>query len=404
MKITAKSVAGLSLPHDKSDIIHFDPELPGFGYRLRRGSGDIVRRSFIVQYRRPGGSRRVLLGAGDVLTVEQARAAARKILAKVALGEDPQADKADRRDRDRLSLRSMIDDYLAAKLDEVRPGTLREITRYLTGPYFKSLHSRPVDNITRKDVASAVMATQRNHSAGVASLARSTLGAFFSWCLTMGLCESNPVIGSAEPKSGEPRSRVLTDGELVRIWEACRDDDHGRVVRLLILTACRRAEVGGMRWSEIDREHGTWTIPAARTKNGRLHTLPLMPGALAILETVPHMATRDHLFGAWSGKGYTAWTEGKAALDERVGFNDWRLHDLRRTTATRLADLGTPPHVVEQILNHQSGHRAGIVQVYNRSSYDREVKAALALWADHINTLATGDERKVVVLHHEARP
>jgi integrase len=111
------------------------------------------------------------------------------------------------------------------------------------------------------------------------------------------------------------------------------------------------------------------------------------------------MATRDHLFGAWSGKGYTAWTEGKAALDARVAFDDWRLHDLRRTTATRLADLGTPPHVVEQILNHQSGHRAGIVQVYNRSSYEREVRAALAMWADHVNTLVGGGKRKVVALH-----
>jgi integrase len=402
MKITAKSVAALTLPHDKSDAIHFDDELPGFGYRLRRGSREAVRRSWVVQYRRLGGSRRVLLGAGDVLTAEQARAAAKRILGAVALGQDPQADKADRRDRDRLSLRSVIDDYLAAKLDEVRPGTMREITRYLTGPYFKSLHSLPVDTIARKDVASAVMAAQRAHGAAVAALARAALSALFSWSMRMGLAEANPVIGSAEPKGGEPRSRVLTDDELVRIWNACRDDDHGRIVRLLILTACRRAEVGGMCWSEIDVERETWTIPAARTKNGRAHTLPLMPAALAILATAPHMVGRDHLFGAWSDKGFCAWTYGKDALDAHVGFDDWRVHDLRRTTATRLADLGTPPHVVEQILNHQSGHRAGIVQVYNRSNYTREVTAALALWTDHINTLATGDARKVVTL--KARP
>jgi integrase len=402
MKITAKSVAALTLPYDKSDAIHFDDELSGFGYRLRRGSGETVRRSFVVQYRRPGGSRRVLLGAGDVLTAEQARQAAKKVLAKVALGEDPQADKADRRDRDRLSLRSVIDDYLAAKLEEVRPGTMREITRYLTGPYFKSLHSLPVDTITRKHVASAVVAAQRAHGAPVAALARAALSALFSWSMRMGLTQANPVIGCVEPKGGERRLRVLTDDELVRIWEACRDDDHGRVVRLLILTACRRAEVGGMRWSEIDREHGTWTIPAERTKNGRSHTLPLMPAALAILETVPHMATRDHLFGAWSDKGFSAWTQGKDVLDARLGFDDWRLHDIRRTSATKMADLGVAPHVIEQILNHVSGHRAGVAGIYNRSSYEREVRAALAMWADHVRALISGDARKVVAL--QARP
>jgi integrase len=399
MKITAKSVTALTLPHAKSDAIHFDDDLPGFGYRLRRGSGSTVRRSWVVQYRVPGGSRRVLLGAGDLLTAEQARAAAKKILAQVALGSDPQADKVERRDRDRLSLRSVIDDYLAAKRDELRPGSLREVTRYLTGPYFKSLHSRPVDAIARKDVASAVMATQHNHSAGVANLARASLSALFSWAMTMGLADSNPVIGSAEPKKVEPRSRVLSDNELARIWNACKDDDYGRVVRLLILTACRRSEVGGMCWSEVDPEREVWRIPGERSKNGRPHVLPLMPLMLKVLDGVSQLVDRDHLFGAWSGKGYTAWTEGKVALDERVGFDDWRIHDLRRTAATGLANLGTPPHVIEEILGHVSGYKAGIVSVYNKSGYEREVRAALALWEDHVRTLVAGGKRKVVALH-----
>jgi integrase len=399
MRITAKSIATLTLPRGKTDVIHFDDDLPGFGYRLRRGSGDTLRKSWIVQYRHLGNSRRVLLGAGDVLSVEQARALAKKMLAKVALGEDPQADKASRRERDQLSLRLAIVDYLAVKQGEVRPGTLREITRYLTGPYFQPLHRLPLDSITRKLVAGCVVTTQRRHSATVATLARSTLGAFFSWAMTMGLVETNPVIGSAEPKPAQPRSRVLSDDELIAIWNACKDDDYGRIIRLLILLPCRRAEVGGMCWSEIDPNNATWTIPAARSKNGRAHTLPLMPAALAILESVPHMLERDHLFGSRSNKGFSAWAEGKAALDARTGINDWVVHDIRRSGATKLADLGIAPHVIEQILNHQSGHRTGVAGVYNRSSYEREVKQALGLWSDHIRALVEGTERKVVALH-----
>ena len=281
------------------------------------------------------GHRRVLLGSAEVLTAEQARAAAKKILAKVALGEDPQGDKADRRDNDRLSLRSVVDEYLAVKRNEVRPGTLREVTRYLTGPYFKPLHGMAVDSVTRRDVASSVVAAQRQHSATVASLARATLSAFFSWAMTMGLVESNPVIGAAQPKAAEPRSRVLSDDELVPIWKACGDDDYGKIIRLLVLTGCRRQEVGGMTWSEIDFERGTWTIPAERSKNGQRIRLPLMPMMLEIIASVPRMATRGHLFGARSAAGFSTWAEGKAALDARSGVKDWRVHDIRRTTATR---------------------------------------------------------------------
>ena len=77
-------------------------------------------------------------------------------------------------------------------------------------------------------------------------------------------------------------------------------------------------------------------------------------------------------------------------------MNDWVVHDIRRTVATKLADLGIAPHIIEQILNHQSGHRAGVAGVYNRSSYEREVRSALAAWADHLRSLIDGGERKVL--------
>ena len=133
-----------------------------------------------------------------------------------------------------------------------------------------------------------------------------------------GLRRSNPVIGTAQPKAAEPRDRVLTDDELIRIWTACQDDDYGKIIRLLVLTGCRRTEIGGLRWSEIDTEAGTWTIPAARSKNGRAHT----PAADAD-------GARDHRqwCRAWpprspvrlaSGAGFSAFADGKAALDERL--------------------------------------------------------------------------------------
>ena len=126
--------------------------------------------------------------------------------------------------------------------------------------------------------------------------------------------------------------------------------------------------------------------------------MPLPPAAWAIIDSLPRMAGRDQLFGVSAGRGYSAWAQGKASLDRRLGdaVAEFRLHDLRRTVATRMADIGVQPHIIEQILNHQSGHKRGVAGIYNRSSYAREVKAALALWADHLRALVEGGGRKVV--------
>jgi integrase len=390
MKLDAKTVAALELPAGKTDQIHFDAALPGFGFRLRR-SGPQVRRSWVTQYRQHGATRRVLIGAGEVLTPDQARAAAKKLLAQVALGEDPQAAKAERRARARFTLRTVAEDYLAAKLPTVRPKTDRENRRYLLGPYFKPLHGMPIDRIARRDVAACLLAIGRTVTT---ARARTALNSLFAWAMGQGLCESNPVIGTNRPKAPSPRERVLDDDELAHVWRACRDDDFGRIVKLLVLTAQRRVEVGGMTWDEL--ADGTWTIPAERSKNRRAHSLPLSPLAQSIIDTAPRVVGRDHVFGGRSG--FCAWSRDKRLLDARLGdtVRSWSLHDLRRSTATRMCDLGIAPHVVEQILNHRSGHRAGIVGVYNRSRYEREVRAAVALWADHVRSITSGGGRKVV--------
>ena len=223
------------------------------------------------------------------------------------------------------------------------------------------------------------------------------MSAFFVWAMQQGYVESNPVLGTGRVKENPTRERVLTEHELAAIWRACDDTDYGRIVRLLILTGCRRKEIGGMAWSEIpDLELAKWTLPARRSKNKRAHTLPLMPMALDIIRSVPRQVSRDHLFGDTGRDGFASWGDGKRALDLRSGISGWRVHDLRRSTATQMANIGVMPHIIEQVLNHHSGHRAGPAGIYNRSSYDREVRAALALWADHIRTLVEGGERKIL--------
>jgi integrase len=394
MKLTAKTIATLTLPVGKSDHIEWDEDLPGFGYRMRLGAGGKLLKSWVCQYKRSGNSRRMTFDAA-VLGAEHARTEARKVLAKVELGQDPQGDKTEQRDRDRLSMKSQVASYLDARRAGLAARSMIESTRYLADPrYFGPLHNKSLDNIKRKDVADRIVVIGRESGNATAVRARGTLSAFFTWAMRMGLCEANPVMGAATAET-KPRERVLADPELVAIWNACADDDFGRIVRLLILTGARRSEIGDMHWSEINPDRGTFTIPAARSKNGRPHTLPVLPAMRSIIEGVAHRVSRDQLFGERS-HGFTVWDRSKIALDARCGVSDWTLHDIRRSVATKMADLGIQPHIIEQILNHQSGHKAGIAGVYNRSVYEREVRAALAQWHDHIRALVEGGARKVL--------
>jgi integrase len=168
---------------------------------------------------------------------------------------------------------------------------------------------------------------------------------------------------------------------------------------LLVLTGQRRSEVAGMKWDELDRTAATWTIPAARAKNGKVHIVPLPETALQLL---------DERAGGqgWPSVGHVLTTTGrtpvsgiskaKAALDDLVVTGSalpmapWRLHDIRRTVATGLQRLGVRFEVTEAVLNHVSGSKGGVAGIYQRHDWAEEKRAALEAWATHVERLLTG--------------
>jgi integrase len=395
MKIDAKTVARATLPAGKTDVCYWDDQLVGFGLRLRH-QGDKVRGTYIAQYRVRGRTRRFLVGETEKLAAGQAREAARKVLAKVELGEDPQQERVDSRLRSPHTLRAIAQDYLDARKDGLRTRSHVEVVRYLTGGYFRTLHSADVAAITRRDVAACLNSVIKSRGKVAAARARTALSSLYVWAMQQGFTEANPVFGTAVPDQPDARDHVLTNSELAAVWKACEDDDFGKIVQLLILTGARRSEIGGLCWSEINLDDAVWTLPKARAKNKREHRLPLHSLALGIIRSVPVQLGRDHLFGTRSKDGFSAWRLGKAALDKRAGIAEWTLHDVRRTAATRMADIGIAPHIIETILNHVGGHKAGPAGIYNRSSYAREVNAALVMWSDHVRALVTGEAPKVV--------
>src|SRR5262245_54083225 len=112
-----------------------------------------------------------------------------------------------------------------------------------------------------------------------------------------------------------------------------------------MLTGQRPEEIGGLRWSEIDVTRGLLILPPGRTKNKRKAELPISKQVRAILERQPKRDGRNVVFGPRDG-GFSGWSDSKAALDERLKLKDWHLHDLRRSCATGMAELGVLPHII----------------------------------------------------------
>ena len=334
-------------------------------------------------------SRRLLVG-GPELTPTQARESARKTLAAVSLGRDPQAEKQAKRLEAAQTFRSMAREYLGAKQSELRPVSFRIAELYLTNPsYFGALHAMSIGAITYADINTCLARIIRNHSSHTAAAARRALSTIFSWAMMEGHLAINPIVRTRKPAEAEPRDRVLTDAELVAIWNACSGDaDIDHMIRLLFLLGSRRSEVGGMAWSEFDLKAGTWRLPPERSKNGKAHTIVLPKSALEILASIPRSEERDHLFGA-RDVGFTAWGYAKAELDRRLGdkVRPWKIHDVRRTVATGMANIGIEPHIIEAVLNHVSGHKSGVAGVYNRARYAPEVRDALAKWSEHLSAI-----------------
>jgi integrase len=403
MKLDNGHVAKAALPAGKTDVCYWDDTLTGFGVRVREHAGGVVRKTYVCQYRNAAGfTRRFLIGDTTKLSPAMARGEAKRVLAQAQLGGDPQAERVKKRVADD-ALGKVAELYLqriATRKRPARPNTMLATRRYLLGPYFKKLHKVKITSITRKDVSSCTAANIAAHGNISAARARETLSALFSWAMGEGLVEANPIIGSNAPEKNEPRSRVLSNEELVKVWHACssRTDDYGRIIRLLILLGARRQEVGGMRWSEIDLDQKTWTLPVERSKNHKALTLPLIGQALDIIRSTPRKPGREQVFGFHAAEGFTSW-DYKVELDQQTGIKGMTLHDLRRSFSTGLGNLSVQPHVIEECLNHK---RPGVAGTYNRSPYEREVRAALALWDDHIRTLVTGEESKVIPFEQRA--
>lgn len=329
----------------------------------------------------------------------EARDAWRDAREAVGKGENPARKKPTQAD----SFAAVADEWL--QRDQAHNRSFTEVKRVIDRDVKPVWEGRLIANIGRRDALELI-----DHIAdrGAITLARRThahLHRLFRWAIGRGIIEANPFADLPRPGKAVKRDRVLGDAELALVWRAAADTEwpFGPIFQLLLLTAARKTEIAALRWSEIDGD--TIRLNGQRTKNAEPHAIPLSRQASVIIKTLPRMAGSDLVFTTTGKSCVSGFSKAKAALDAAVKRNnnghplpEWRAHDIRRSAATGLQRLGVNLQVIEAILGHVSGSRAGIVGVYQRHGFDREKTSALQAWAHHVEAITSGKPGKVIRL------
>jgi len=371
---TKAAVRKMLCPPGQSERFFWDASCRGLGIRAL-SSG---RRSWIFQYRdQHGRTRRIALGDVSVVSLDDAREEARRKAAGVAHGANPSVERKTRRTAG--TALELIEAYLLQAKARLRPRSYKETERNLR-IHSASLHHERTEAVRRRDISEILERITKKSGPIAANRVRAALSALWSWGLRTGRIEgdTNPVAFTLHHPE-KARERTLNDLEIKAIWGATdTGEDYARIVRLCLLTGCRREEIASLRWSEVLADR--IAIGSDRMKGKLPHEVPLAPMIEAALPQRPENAD-SCVFGK-RGTGFSGFSDGKDKLDAKLvksGLNapPWSLHDLRRTFSTRLHDAGIDPIVIEALLAHK---QQGVAAVYNRASFRDAKKSALLRW------------------------
>ncbi len=379
-KITAKFVENIKPTQRRQE--YCDTILQGFGLRVTTEG----QRSFYVRLRYRNKAKRITLGTYPALSLADARVLAGEKMTQAMNG----------------SLHS----------NQTNAHTIKEAYARFIELYAK-IHNKDwaisdsrlkkfmaeygevnLTDLYKRDIIAHLDKLMAGGTPMQANRAHSALSRFLNWCVERDYIEHSPCHGVKKPAKENKRDRILDDDELLNIWNVCGGFGYPfePLLKILILTAQRRGEVSGMRWSELDLKNKIWTIPKERAKNGRAHMVPLSEPVIKILETLPRFLHSDFVFTTTGKTPVSGHGKYKKRIDETTGITGWVFHDFRRTGASRMAQVGINPYVVEKVLNHVSGTFSGVLGVYQQYGYDKEKREALNKWAEYVINLRTQND------------
>lgn len=388
-KLTEMAVSKLG-PEQGRRLEVFDALTPGLALRVTEAG----KKSWSVMYRVAGRGeggtrgplRRMTLGPYPLLDLRNARERARSAFDLADRGTDP----ADRRRDEARHRGERLFEIICTRFIELhaRSHTLkwRDTQRLLTVHVVPEWKGRPIDTIDRAMAHELLDELAMRHGVGAAREVRKHMTKLFNWAVDRGLLAASPVAGMRRPELGYvARERVLSMEELHKVWDGAGEMGYpfGPLVRLLILTAQRRAEIANLRREWLLPEQRTFEVPASLYKTDRPQVVPLSPAAWALVEDLPRWNGGDYLLSTTAGRRpVSGFSKTKARLDKLSGVSDWTFHDLRRSAATHMARIGIPQEHIERVLGHAI---EGVAGTYNRYSYLSEKRTALERWAALFN-------------------
>lgn len=381
--LTDAFVKSLKPKQNRYDI--FDANLAGFGIRVSpQGT-----KSWIVLSRNMQRKTRATLGRYPQMSLGTARQRALLTLNEMAEGEYKRSNSFE-----------LFSDAIAEwySKDQSPNKSFSQVEKTMSLHVEPYLRNFKIKEIEKRDILKIVDRVGRT-APTQANRVLSFLKRFLNWCVSRDLLDVSPANGIAKFKTEKARDRVLTQTELLRVYQACGKLEYpfGPLFKILILTGQRLNEVAGMVWEEINFDEAKWTIPRERAKNKTSHIVHLSQQVIDRLSSLRQFSDSDLVFTTTGNTPVSGFSKSKRKLDTLSGVQDWRLHDLRRSFATITTEtLGFEPPVVDRILNHVSGSVRGIAAVYQRGEYLEKRREVLEAWATYLESLGQYDNLKIV--------
>ena len=402
---------------------HADALVSGLRIRVTPSS-----KTWVLRQRAGGKVRTITIGqfgeGKGAFTLAAARTRAVELQAEIAGGAVPAPAHGRPSGKARNRVGDQIDLFMTRYAEQrlKHPESYRWMFDKYVVPHFGDWE---IDAIRRRDLGDFLDGIVDKHGMTTARRVGGLLKRLFRFAMSRDAIETDPAQALILPGAEVQRKRTLSDDEIRAVWQATdpanqtdetnragRPKPHpsmfpwGPYFRLLLLTGQRRGEVAGMRWADIDLKARTWALASEATKSARAQIVPLSDAAMEVLEGLPRLTIEAD--GETVQSPYVLTTNGRAPIaafgkaknwldetmlahlqadDPKAALSDWRIHDLRRTVSTKLAQLGVDPFVRRRVLNHAL---QGVDAIYDRFDYLEPKRAALDLWARHLAEIVDG--------------